>query len=197
MDYIYLTGITLFFIMDPLGNIPLFVTILNKVSPERRDKVLRRELLIALIVALAFFFFGPMIVKLLGLEPNAISVGGGVILFIIGLKMIFPEEGGVEKDQEKDEPFIVPLAIPLFVGPSILAMIILIQSRGPHFFWQNLVALIGAWALSAFILMFSNRINKLLGKRGLIATERLMGMLLIIIAVQMLLNGVSQYIQMR
>jgi len=195
MDYIFLTGITLFFIMDPLGNIPVFVAILNKVSPERRDKVLRRELFIALIVALVFFFFGSSIVKLLGLEPNAISVGGGVILFIIGIKMIFPEEGGGEKEQDKDEPFIVPLAIPLFVGPSILAMIILIQSRGPHYFWPNLIALIGAWALSAFILMFSNHINKLLGKRGLIATERLMGMLLIIIAVQMLLDGVAQYIQ--
>ncbi|MCX5773934.1 MAG: NAAT family transporter [Fusobacteria bacterium] len=193
MNYILMTGITLFFIMDPLGNIPVFVSILNKVPQERRERVLRRELLIALIVALIFFFFGGSIVKLLGLEPNAISIGGGVVLFIIGIKMIFPDDKE-EKDSDKEEPFIVPLAIPMFVGPSILAVIILIQSRGPQYYIPNLIAIVGAWAVSAFILFFSNKINKILGKKGLIATERLMGMLLIIIAVQMLLEGVSKYV---
>jgi multiple antibiotic resistance protein len=182
--------LTLFLIMDPLGNIPIFLSILKDVSPERRRQILLREVLIAYVVLLVFLFLGQYILQVLHLEQETISIAGGIVLFLIALRMIFPSHGGFAADTPEGEPFIVPLAIPLIAGPSTLAMLMLLQrSESGASPWELWVAVTIAWALTAAILLAAPFFYRVLHQRGLIAMERLMGMLLVMISVQMLMNG--------
>ncbi len=192
MKYTLSIAVTLFFIMDPLGNIPIYLSELKHVAPERRKKVLIRELLIALSFLLIFFFVGQHCLRILHLSNEAISIGGGIVLFLIAVHMIFPPDKGVVVDHLSGEPFIVPLAVPLFAGPSVLAVILLLD---PTNLAGSLFAIIVAWAASSTILLFSTSFYKILKERGLIAVERLMGMLLIIMSVQMFLDGIVGYIK--
>lgn len=191
---VYATALTLFLIMDPLGNIPVFLSVLNKVPEGRRKFIIVRELLIALLLMVVFLFVGGSILHTLGLSTEAVAIGGGLVMMIIAIRMIFPTRGGVMSDDEDDEePFIVPLAIPLIAGPSILATLILLTEKNPENISKALMALILAWLVSAVILLSSTKLYDILGNRGLKAIERLMGMILISISVQMLLNGFSSF----
>ena len=190
----FAAAVTLFLIMDPLGNIPIFLSVLSRVVPERRRRILIRELLIALALMLLFLFAGPGILKLLGLSREAISIGGGLVLMIIAIRMIFPSRGGVMGDDDAEgEPLIVPLAMPLIAGPSVLATLVLLAEAGPDRSGDWLIALMGAWGVTAVILLSSQKLYKVLGARGLKAIERLMGMILVTVSVQMLLNGFSAW----
>ena len=182
--------------MDPLGNMPIFISVLKHVPEERRTKVLIRELLIALLILLVFLFVGDNMLALLSLEQEAVGIAGGIILFLIALKMIFPPArgGGIMGDTPDGEPFIVPMATPLIAGPSILATLILLGNQHPGEEVALISSVFLAWLVSSGILVFSNRIMKLLGNRGVYAIERLMGMILIMLSVQMLINGISSYI---
>ncbi|MDP2283118.1 MAG: MarC family protein, partial [Pseudohongiella sp.] len=176
----FAAAVTLFLIMDPLGNIPIFLSVLSRVVPERRRRILIRELLIALALMLLFLFAGPGILKLLGLSREAISIGGGLVLMIIAIRMIFPSRGGVMGDDDAEgEPLIVPLAMPLIAGPSVLATLVLLAETGPDRSGDWLLALMGAWGVTAAILLSSQKLYKVLGARGLKAIERLMGMILV------------------
>src|SRR5687767_4523055 len=176
--------------MDSLGNIPVFLSVLKEVPPERRRVVLIREILFAYLVLLVFLFSGNYLLRLLHLQPEAVSISGGIVLFLIALRMIFPPEGGMLGETPAGEPFIVPLAIPLIAGPSTLAALLLLQRSGPGT-RTLLLAVTIAWALSGVILLASPFFYRVLGQRGLIAMERLMGMLLVMVAVQMLMNGLG------
>lgn len=193
---IFATALTLFLIMDPLGNIPIFLSVLDSVPEKRRKPIIVRELLIALGLMVLFLFAGGSILHTLGLSREAVAIGGGVVMMIIAIRMIFPAPGGVLPDDSDDggEPFIVPLAVPLVAGPSILATLILLVERNPDQIMKSLSAVILAWSVSAVILYFSTKLYKILGSRGLKAIERLMGMILISISVQMLLNGFKSYL---
>ena len=187
--------LTLFLVMDPLGNIPPFLSVLKNVQPERRRRVLIREILIAYVVLLVFLFLGRRVLALMSLQQETISVAGGIVLFLIALRMIFPKEGGLFGETLEGEPFIVPLAIPLVAGPSALAVLLLLQQSDAHITWELLLAVTIAWALSAVILLSSTLLYRLLKERGLIAMERLMGMLLVMLAVQMFMNGVAAFLK--
>jgi len=190
----FAVAVTLFLIMDPLGNIPIFLSVLAKVAPERRRKILIRELFIALAVMLVFLFAGPPILKVLGLSSEAVTIAGGLVLMIIAIRMIFPSRGGIMGDEEGDEePLVVPMAVPLIAGPSVLATLVLLTESGPDRTIYWLAALFGAWLLTALILLSSQFFFKILGNRGLKAIERLMGMILVSISVQMLLNGFASF----
>lgn len=188
--------VLLFAVMDPLGNIPIFVTELEKVAPARRNRVLARELVLALAILLAFLFCGQYVLAALHLSQYSISVAGGIILFLIAIKMIFPvtRQMREEEPDEDDEPFLVPLAVPMVAGPSAMAILLLLATRHPDRLGLWSLALFLAWAATAAILAFAPFLKHLLGKRGLIATERLMGMLLVAIAVQMFLEGVIEFL---
>lgn len=187
-------AVMLFLIMDPLGNLPVFLSILHHIDPKRRRKVMMRELLFSLAIMMAFLFAGQQILNFLNLRQEAVSIAGGIILFLIAIKMIFPSEGGVTGLAAGEEPFLVPMAIPMIAGPSILASLLLLANQEPTRMTDWSLALLMAWGASAVILMFYEVFNKLLGERGLTAVERLMGMLLVMIAVQMLLDGVHHYL---
>lgn len=185
---------TLFFIMDPLGNIPTFQAILKNFDAKARVKIISRELVFALIILLLFLIAGTKILSFLGLTQPSLNIAGGILLFIIAIKMVFPS-GESFKDQQYDDPFIVPLAVPLIAGPSTIAVLLLLSSSQPDRIVEWIVALFIAWILATVILVASPFILKFLGDRGLKAIERLMGMLLILIAIQMFLNGLSQYLK--
>ena len=191
---IFAAVVTLFLIMDPIGNILLFLSVLKNVAPERRRIILIREILFAYGVLLVFLFVGRYILQFLGLEQETISVAGGIVLFLIAIRMIFPNEGGLfGDDQLEGEPFLVPLAIPFLAGPSTLAALLLLERSSPGHTGGLLIAVTIAWALSAGILMGSTFFYRVLRKRGLVAMERLMGMLLVMVSVQMLMNGLRVF----
>jgi multiple antibiotic resistance protein len=185
--------VTLFLIMDPLGNIPLFLSVLKVIPPERRRRVLIREIVFAYLVLLMFVFLGNYILRFLGLEQETISISGGIVLFLIAIRMIFPGDT-VAGDSPEGEPFIVPLAVPLFAGPSVFAALLLMERSAPANLKSLLLAMTIAWALSGAILLASTFFYRILRERGLIAVERLMGMLLVMVAVQMLMNGAKTFL---
>lgn len=188
--------VTLFIIMDPLGNMPLFLSVLKSVAPERRRRVLIREIAIAYGVLLVFLLVGNVVLTFLGLTQETIGIAGGIVLFLIALRMIFPDDRGhAGSDALQGEPFVVPLAVPLFAGPSTLAAVLLLQrSAGAHS-GALLAAVTIAWALSGLILLSSTFFYRVLRQRGLIAVERLMGMLLVMVAVQMFMDGAKAFIE--
>jgi multiple antibiotic resistance protein len=180
--------------MDPLGNVPIFLSILKEVKEERRRPILIRELLMALVILFSFLFFGSYVVDALGLKQESISIAGAIILFIIALKMIFPQKGGIVANPTGGEPFLVPLAIPLIAGPSILATLTLMARSEPGKLVEWSLALFIAWCVSAVVLLGSPWLFKIFRERGLIAIERLMGMILVALSVQMFLDGIAMYL---
>ena len=179
-------------IMDPLGNVANFISGLRGVPPERRTRVIARELVIALVILLFFLFCGQWFLSLLHLKEEALFISGGIVLFLIALKMIFPPATR-EKDEPTVEPFIVPLPTPMIAGPSVLATLLVLVSSQPDAIWQWLIALLTSWAITAAVLLMSPLLARILKERGSLAVERLMGMVLVMIAVQMFLNGLKRY----
>jgi multiple antibiotic resistance protein len=188
-------AVLLFVVMDPIGNIPLFLSALRDVEPARRRRVVARELAIALGVLAAFLLAGRHVLTLFHISEPSLGIAGGVILFLIALRMVFPrEESAPAIDPADREPFVVPLAIPALAGPSAMAVVMLLASREPQRWLDWLAALLGAWLASALILVAAGDLARVLGRRGLVACERLMGMLLTAVAVQMTLNGVRDWL---
>lgn len=181
----------LLFVMDPFGNVPLALKLLEKVPPARRRRVIARELGFALIVLLVFLFAGQAILTFLGLQSESVTIAGGIVLGIIGLRLVFPRPEGVMGHQPDGEPFLVPLAIPLIAGPSAMATVILMARQAPDAMGRWALAVLVAWAITAAVLLAAPALYRVLRERGLQAIERLMGMLLIMIAVQMVLNGLE------
>jgi multiple antibiotic resistance protein len=191
---LYSATITLLLVMDPLGNVPLFLSVLNNVSPKRRQWIILRETFIAFIILSLFLFFGQHILEGMHISQPALQISGGIILFLIAIRMIFPDHSQDDKTQESGEPLIVPLAIPLIAGPSTMTIVMLLANQAPYDNLRWFTALTIAWLITTIILVFSNVLRKLLGERGLTAMERLMGMILTTMAVQMFLTGFEQYL---
>jgi MarC family membrane protein len=185
-------AILLFFVMDPIGNVPLFVAAVQHVDPARRLWVVARELLIAYLILAAFLFVGRPVLETLGISEPALTIAGGIVLFLIALRMAFPAMHGPLAERVDGEPFIVPLAIPYVAGPSALATVLLLASRDPGRQFELLMAITAAWAASAVILLASAPLGRFLGAKGTMAIERLMGMLLVAAAVQMFLDGLGR-----
>ena len=186
-------ALLLFLILDPLGNIPVFLGLLKPLPDHRRRIVLARELLIALAVLFVFLWGGQYLLELMHLRQESVSIAGGIVLFLIGLKMIFPSGEGMFGEVPDGEPFIVPMAIPLVAGPSGMAAVMLLAAQEPGRMGDWSLALVLAWLATAVLLFSATYLYKVLGMRVLMAVERLMGMLLVALSVQMLLDGVATY----
>lgn len=188
--------ILLLLIMDPLGNLPIFMSVLKHLEPKRRRVVLIREMLIALVIMLLFLFAGEKILAFLNLRTETVSISGGIILFLIAIKMIFPShESSSSGLPAGEEPFLVPLAIPLVAGPSLLATLMLLSHQYPDQMTHLVGALMIAWGTTVFILLMSGVFLRLLGEKGVNALERLMGLILIMLATQMFLDGIRAYLK--
>ncbi|PEN11485.1 hypothetical protein CRI94_15750 [Longibacter salinarum] len=192
-------ALLLFLVMDPFGNVPIFLSVLRSVDEDRRRKVIARELLIALVFLIAFLFGGRYLLNAIGISESTLTVAGGVILFLIALRMIFPSPGGVfaadaeEAEDAAGEPLLVPLAVPLIAGPSAMASVLFIMSSNPARWLEWLSALGLAWGATGAVLLLAPNLARLMGHRGLIATERLMGMVLTAIASKMVLTGIAEF----
>ncbi|ACS81084.1 MarC family protein [Maridesulfovibrio salexigens] len=192
LSTIFEIAFPLFLIMDPLGNLPVCLSMLREYSPSRQRKILLRELFFALGIIILFMYLGAGLMKMLNIHQSTLRIAGGVILFIISMKMIFPKPESSADDSEKD-PFIVPIAVPLFAGPSLLAAVMVYGSKGDAGI-NVLSGVLIAWAMSFIIMMTGPTMARILGKRGLRACERLMGLILILLSVQMLEDGIAYYI---
>ncbi|SIQ13600.1 multiple antibiotic resistance protein [Alkalispirochaeta americana] len=199
---IYAAAVTLFLVVDPLGNIPIFLGLLGNVDPARRKAIILREMVIALAILSAFLFFGKYILQGMHISQPALSIGGGVILFLIALRMIFPhhvipatEGNSTPGAQSAEEPLVVPMAVPLIAGPSTMATLILLATQHPDRIMDWFLALLVAWLCAALVLFSAEGLRRVLGRRGLAAVERLMGMILTTMAVQMLLGGVEMFVE--
>jgi MarC family membrane protein len=196
MDVSFTSAVViLLLVMDPIGNIPLFVSLLRQVEPARRKRVILRECAIAFAVLLVFVFFGAAILGVLGLSDPSLTIAGGVILFLIALRMIFRRPEGVFGDTVSGEPFIVPLAIPSIAGPAAIATVMLLASRAPQRLLEWCLAVSVAMLATAALLVSADRLAKLAGEQGLLAFERLMGLILTAIAVEMLLRGIETFVR--
>lgn len=189
----FTVAILLFLVMDPIGNAPVFVSALGRVEPSRRARVVLREMLIALAILLVFLFAGPSLLSLLGISDVALEIAGGIVLFLIALKMVFPASNSQSAfaDEGMDgEPFIVPLAVPFVAGPSTIATILVVLGDAPDRWPAWLGALCAAWAVSCVILLSAAKLSERIGRRGMLAIERLMGMVVVAIGVEMFVRGV-------
>ncbi|HOX31506.1 MAG TPA: MarC family protein [Spirochaetales bacterium] len=196
MEQTFLSAtILLIVITDPLGNTPLFISALKRVAPERRLKVISRECAIAFAVLLVFLLFGRQILGVLHLREETLKVAGGVILLLIAINMIFPGSGAsMGGEGGEGEPFIVPVAIPLISGPSAMVTAILIGASDPSRMLEWIGALAITMLVTFVVFLGSTRLEKVLGRHAIAAIERLMGLVLTAVAVDMLLTGVASYI---
>ncbi|WP_024954582.1 MarC family protein [Sulfurospirillum arcachonense] len=184
------TAILFMFILDPFGNVPLLLAILKGVDKKRKKYIIMRESFFGLAILLLFFFFGETFLNIFHLETPSVTIAGGVIFFVIAMRMIFPGEKGNTALFGSEEPFMVPIAIPLIAGPSALATLMIMTRSYSSHFWALFVSVILAWAFSTFILYMSPFLYKVLKEKGLNALEKLMGMLLLMLSVQMFVDGI-------
>ena len=186
--------ILLLLITDPLGNIPIFVNTLRAVPPERRARVIVREVLIAFCLLLAFMFVGQSFLKALSLSDVSLQIGGAVVLFLIALRMIFPPPPQ-DTPVPVAEPLIVPLAIPALAGPSAMATVLLLVSQAPERRLEWVAALTVTMLVCAVVLLLAERLQRVVGLRVVSAFERLMGLILVSISVEMLIRGLKSLAQ--
>ena len=188
--------ILLLLVTDPFGNVPLFVSTLRQVAPERRNRVVVRECLIAFFLLLAFMFIGQSFLEALQLTEISLRIGGGVILFLIALRMVFPQPGGIfgQGTVGAAEPLIVPLAIPALAGPSALVTVLLFSSQAKMAMWLYVAALSLVALVWLVVLLSAERLQRVLGDAVMTAFERLMGLILTALAIEMLLAGITTYI---
>lgn len=196
MEFTFVSAVViLVLVMDPIGNIPLFVSVLGQVEPGRRLRVIARECAIALVVLVAFVLFGRSLLDVLGISDSSLTIAGGVILFLVALRMVFRHPEGLFGDAPvKGEPFIVPLAIPALAGPAAIATVMLQVSRAPQRMLEWIAVVFVAMLVTLIVLLAADRIARLSGERGVLAMERLMGLVLTAIAVEMLLRGIRIFI---
>ncbi|MGA8164162.1 MAG: MarC family protein [Waddliaceae bacterium] len=189
---LFTISLVLFLIMDPIGNVSPYLSLVKELTPKRQRYILAREMLIALVTMLIFLFLGEVIFDLLHLSETTVRLSSGVILFIIALQILFPHLSSIREQLPKGEPFIIPLAIPLIAGPSLLATIML-YAHMEQTQSMMLLAIACAWIAAALILFSSVFLDRILGKKGLMACEKLMGMVLILLAMQRFLDGIEQF----
>lgn len=187
-------AITITLVMDPLGNIPMFISVLHHVDESRRKKIIFREMVFALAILMLFLHFGSYIMAALQISEVSLRISGGIVLFLIALRMIFPSsKASVTGDLPDHEPMIVPLAMPLVAGPSAIATVLLLATQDPARMVSWTLALVAAWVVTFVVLLTADVLRRRLGTRVLGALERLMGMILVTLSIEMLMNGIAEF----
>jgi len=180
--------------MDPIGNIQSFISQLSRYDQRQRMWVLLREMLFALGLMLLFNFAGELFFNVLDISEITVRLSSGVILFLVAFEILFPTMNNFRQNLPKEEPYFIPLAVPLIAGPSLLATIML-YAHIEESFVVMVVAILIAWVFALLVLMFAHPIHRLIGNNGLMACERLIGMILILLAIQRFMEGVLMFIR--
>lgn len=188
--------LTLFLIVNPLGNLKVFLTLLEGMKPQRQSFVIAREMLIALAAMFLFSFFGEKISHVFHLENTTVFITSGIILFLVAIKILFPPKEEHMPRIHGEEPFLVPIAIPVVASPALLATIMLFSQSEP-FIMPMVIGILVAWLVSALIFLGSRKILRILGPNGLLAIERLMGIILVLLAVQRFMDGILLFISLQ
>lgn len=196
MGYTFASAlILLLLITDPIGNIPIFINSLRNVPAQRRVRIILREVFIAFCLLLTFMFLGKEFLELVNLSDLSLQIAGAVVLFLIALRMIFPSShSDISGLSPNDEPFIVPLAIPALAGPSAMATVMLLVSQAPDRRLDWIMALVVTMIVCAVVLVLADRIQRILGDRVVMAVEKLMGLILVAISVEMFLRGIKTFV---
>jgi MarC family membrane protein len=192
------TVILLAFVIDPFGNVPVVNAMLAGFPPPRRRAIVLRECAIAFVILLAFMLGGKQVLDVMHLTPSALAIAGGVILFMIAIRMVFGDPEGVFGMPARGgggDPLIVPLAVPLIAGPSALATVMLMASRQPEHLGSLAAALTVTMVFATVVLVLGDRLQQRLGERAMQAIERLMGLVLTAMAVEMLLGGIRMFVE--
>ncbi len=190
MEYTFASALVLLIlIMDPFGNFPLFASILKQYNLEERNKIILREHVFAFFILIAFLFTGQSLLNLMGLSRASLEIAGGVILFLIAIKMVFP--GKTQEESFEHKPMIVPLAVPAIAGPSAMATVMLMANSQPNQMGALSLVIFTAILISATILVVLNKAQKFLGKNFIVAVEKLMGLILVALSVEMLIKGIK------
>ena len=195
-NHIVATAGTLILVLDPPGTAPLVQGLLQQIPPHRRRRVLLRELFFVLVLLLFFYFLGTGLLGWMGISAGSLNISGGIMLFIIAIGMVFPTRRGPHTGLSNTEMFIVPVAVPLIVGPAAIS-VVMMQAALCETTMQKIegfTAIVLAWLVTATLLVLSGRLLSLLGEKGATALTRLMGTILVLLAVQMVLNGITHYI---
>jgi len=190
---LFSTTIMILLIMNPLGNLPVFLSTLKPFDPKRHSKIVLRETIIAFTVLTVFMFFGEYFLRGVQITDQALGIAGGIILFLIALRMIFPEQHHSRERHSLSEPFIVPLAIPMTAGPGAMTTVMLLATQHPQHKFMVFISLTIASIIFGGIVLSARYFSKFLGEKGLVALERLSGMMLTAVAVQMFLTGLNGY----
>lgn len=188
------TAILLTFILDPFGNVPLLLTILKDIDRKKHRKIIVREMIFGLLILLFFLFAGQSFLNIFHLETVSVRIAGGLIFLIIALKLIFPSSKGSNLFATQGDPFVVPIAMPMVAGPSALATLMVMSKQYEDGIWKLSISLLIAWIITFIVFLLSPLFIRVLRRRGLLALEKLMGMLLLIMAVQMILDGLRNYV---
>jgi len=186
--------ILLALVIDPFGNVPLVVSAMRNVAPERRARVILRECVAAYAILALFLVGGHRFLELLHLTEVSLTIAGGIILFLIAIRMVFHHPQGIFGEAPGGEPFLVPLAIPSIAGPSALATVMLLASRSPESLGMLVLAVSITMAISVVVLAGADRVQRVVGEHGVLALERLMGLVLTALAVEMLLSGIRTFV---
>lgn len=196
-EHIIASAGTLFLVLDPAGTAPLVQSLLLQLPEKRRKHVLLRELFFVLILLLFFFFLGKVILGWMGISTSSLNLSGGIMLFIIAIGMVFPTKRSPHMNLSSTEIFIVPVTVPLIVGPAAISVVMMqaaMCTTTPAKI-DGIIAILLAWFITATLLCLSGKILKLLGEKGTTALTRLMGTILVLLSVQMILNGITEYIK--
>ncbi len=195
-DHIIAAAGTLFLVLDPPGVSPMVQGLLQQIPPERRRKVLLRELCFVLVLLLFFFFLGKSILGWMGITASSLNISGGIMLFLIAVGMVFPTRRSPHLNLSSSELFIVPVSVPLIVGPAAISLVMMQAALSTDLLsrLEGVLSILLAWGPAALLLYFSDCLLNLLGEKGTTALTRLMGTILVLLAVQMVLNGVTEYI---
>ena len=179
----------MFLVMDPFGNAPVFLVLLKRVTPDKRQKAIIRELFIALAVLVFFLLAGPLLLSALHISEPSLRIAGGIILFLIALRMVFGDRELFPNETPEEEPFIVPMAIPLLAGPSAIAVVMLLTGQEPGRWLEWLAAILLAWGATSIILLLSSKLDRFIGPKGMKALQHLTGLILTALAVEMFMQG--------
>ena len=194
IDLILTLALTYFLVANPIGNSPTILSLLKNYSFEKQKKIIFREAIFSLIVALFFQFFGEMFLKFLHIKQYTLTFTGGLVLFMTSLQMIFHKPESLILEQAKIEPFIVPIATPLISGPGLMTMI-MVTARSQNNDFIITAAIMIAFSGVTAVLVSAPYVQKLIGKRGMAALEQVMGMILGLISMQMLINATHLFIK--
>ncbi len=195
MEMTFVSTVILFLlVIDPFGNIPIFVSALKELPAKRRMLVVLREHLFAFVIFVVFMFFGREFLALLRLSDYSMGIAGGVVILLVALRMIFPSREGIFGEFPQGEPFFVPLAVPCIAGPSTLTAILLLVAQAPERRWTWILAMSVVMVVSAMVALGAGRLAKTLGDRGIAGFERLVGLMLAAVSVDMLLRGIEKYV---